>query len=92
MSAFLAVIEFFAFDLFGCGGESPGGALLIVQFFTGFLTELFAGDEFRHGVHILSLWRQEQKKPGKRSACQAFGGSGGIRTHEPISGLPDFEG
>ena len=54
MSAFLAVVKFFAFDLLGRGGEGPDGALLAVQLFSGFLAELFAGDEFCHEVHILS--------------------------------------
>ena len=31
MSAFLAVVKFFAFDFLGRGGEGPNGALLIVQ-------------------------------------------------------------
>ena len=54
MSAFLAVVKFFAFDLFSRGGECPNSALLAVQLFPGFLAELFTGDEFRHEVHILS--------------------------------------
>ena len=54
MSAFLAVVKFFAFDLPGRGGESPNSALLIVQLLACLLAELFAGDEFRHEVHILS--------------------------------------
>ena len=54
MSVFLTVVKFFAFDLFSRGGESPNGTLLIVQLFSCPLAELFAGDEFRHEVHILS--------------------------------------
>ena len=54
MSVFLTVVKFFAFDLFSRGGESPNGALLIVQLFACLLTELFTRDEFRHEVHILS--------------------------------------
>ena len=54
MSAFLTVVKLFAFDLLGYGGEGPDGALLIVQLFLRLLAELFAGDEFRHEVHILS--------------------------------------
>lgn len=54
MSAFPAVVKFFAFDLPGRGGESPNSALLIVQLLACLLAELFAGDEFRHEVHILS--------------------------------------
>ena len=54
MSAFPAVVKFFAFDLLGRGGESPNGTLLIVQLFACLLTELFTRDEFRHEVHILS--------------------------------------
>ena len=54
MSAFLAVVKFFAFDLFSRMGEGPDGALLVVQLFSGLLTELLAGDEFCHEVHILS--------------------------------------
>ena len=54
MSAFLAVVKFFAFDLLGRGGEGPDGALLIVQLFSDLLTELFSGNKFRHEVHILS--------------------------------------
>lgn len=53
MSAFPAVVKFFAFDLLGRGGESPDGALLVVQLLACLLTELFARDEFRYEVHIL---------------------------------------
>ena len=55
MSAFLAAVKFFAFDLLGRGGEGPDGTLLVVQLFSCPLAELFAGDEFRHEVHILSI-------------------------------------
>ena len=54
MSAFLAVVKFFAFDLLGRGGECPDGALLVVQLFSGLLTELFTRGKFCHEVHILS--------------------------------------
>ena len=54
MSAFPAVVKFFAFDLLGRGGEGPDGALLIVQLLSGPLTEFFTRDKFRHEVHILS--------------------------------------
>ena len=54
MSTFLAVVKLFAFDLFSRRGECPDGALLVVQLLARLLTELFAGDEFRHEVHILS--------------------------------------
>ena len=54
MSAFLTVVNFFAFDLLGRGGECPSRALLAVQLLARLLAELLAGDEFRHEVHILS--------------------------------------
>ena len=54
ISAFLTVVKFFAFDLLGRGGEGPDGALPIVQLLSGLLAELFAGDEFRHEIHVLS--------------------------------------
>ena len=53
MSTFLAVVKFFAFDLLGRGGEGPDGALLIVQFLSRLLAELFTRDKSRHEVHIL---------------------------------------
>ena len=52
MSAFSAVVKFFAFDLLGRGGTD--GTLLVVQLLACLLAELFTGDEFRHEVHILS--------------------------------------
>ena len=54
VSAFPAVVKFFAFDLLGRGGEGPDGALLIVQLLLRLLAELFTRDKFRHEVHILS--------------------------------------
>ena len=62
VSAFLTVVKFFAFDLLGRGGEDPDGAFLIVQLLSGLLAELFAGDEFRHEVHILSSMAVRQEK------------------------------
>ena len=54
VSAFPAVVKFFAFDLFGRGGEGPDVSLLIVQFLSSLFAEFFAGHEFCHEFHILS--------------------------------------
>lgn len=54
MSAFPAVVKFFAFHFLSRGGEGPGRAFLVVQLFARLLAELFARDKFRHEVHILS--------------------------------------
>ena len=54
MSAFPAVVKFFAFHFLSRGGEGPNGAFLIVQLLSGLLAELFARDKFRHEVHFLS--------------------------------------
>ena len=54
MSAFPAVVKFFAFHFLSRGGEGPDGALLIVQLLLRLLAELFTRDKFRHEVHILS--------------------------------------
>ena len=54
VSAFLTVVKFFAFDLFGRGREGPDVSLLIVQFLSSLFAELFAGHEFCHEFHILS--------------------------------------
>lgn len=62
MSTFLAVVKLFAFDLFSRRGECPDGALLVVQLLACLLTELFARDEFRHEVHILSSMAVRQEK------------------------------
>ena len=66
VSDFFAVIKFFTFDLACGGGEGPDGALLIVQLFSGLFAEPFAGDKFRHEVHILSsIAVKIKKKPDK---------------------------
>ena len=50
-----AVVQLFAFDLLGYRGESPGGALLIVELFPSLLAQLFLRYESGHGHHILSF-------------------------------------
>ena len=45
-----AVVQLFAFDLLGYRGESPGGALLIVELFPSLLAQLFLGDELAHAI------------------------------------------
>ena len=44
MSAFSVVVKFFAFNLLAHRREDPDGTLLIVQFLSRFLAELFAGN------------------------------------------------